>query len=1518
MPVRVWLPADFEAQLLSEADAYRRRVEQLRADADLGTGLALADYADLWPQLQPEAAVAFAGAGVDPLSEAARLAVERSVRADVFSGPLGGLVTPTGQPAQSDRPPRQPVPQEDIAFGERSLPDQVRRGLSNTAGAVVRGTMLGFSIGQEVSAGISSLGEAIFDGESDGIWGDAWSNFTNDAARSEIGIAIGELNRRIKGDGFQWNDLWRDSEEFVGDGLLPGGQVRERRESDKQRLQLDGTWVSPGRLVSRVVSDPGTTPYNTVSGIVDAGASVFLDPLNYLLPGAAARGVVARGARSAAEDGSVVANVARRALPGLRSHDERTALATAEQVSRFLPELAGTALNGRAPAVDGRRAIDLLGGTSQGRRLVRWLTDEQSPSRIHELSGNQIPIGVARRLAETSSPEEIIRYLGDEVLGARVRNVKAPRISLTDEGYQARTPLRDRTFDATRLPGVRRQLNGIRIVGDKPGRRLDPSRPEEMVRTFADHARNAKIAESEWRPLADRLANVDAAPDRFSQINEINRELLTMIGAQATDRGTASLLARQMTRQVSRYNRELRSYAEDRMGNPFGHYGEDWITVGGERVPLPSPIVMAQAANEVYWLPDATTVRRSIGAFSRITSSTGWNSTNTLLNWGMSALWAPAALLRVALPVRVVGENAARMAFNGLDSAFSHPMRWISWAIGESDGRLADLAARVGLEGQGGGEHVLRLMNEAGASSQRLGMSIVGRGEETVPMPARELFNNDMVKYEGNHPLKPTAWAQRLAMMAGDDEVRAVAAHGVDGHAAWLLSGDGRDVLNQLNRSIFRHRPIETADQARRHAQDIDRWIKELTGGNVDLRDGIANGQVLDLPVTDTMWDSRELAAHLEAEGFLDSMPPVVRGSSSLDAAVDGDARYALVKRWDAALDRMFGQLLGRWEDTFNRAPAFRQYYAERLREAAAYADQATYDDLVTYAADQLNVDISDAVRNGKDAFTEFEDAAAMAQDYAAGRVKGLLYDTHRRSNAADAFRLVYPFLDPWRDVITTWTKTVGTNPIALQRGRQVSAQVGAGDGYFADNDYGESEFRVPIASQLFNWIAGGNERAQVGATGRTLGLNLIGSSVTPGVGPVMTLPMSVLLPQKPEWSFIENELFPFGRPGDQGEGFSEQVLDAMLPSWGRRLKTAFADPESDRNFANRVADVMRVLAASGDYLDEDGGIGPEGQRRLVEDATRRARWLHAFSAAATFVTPTPTNFRFEADTPDGAVTFNALSREYAKLQEEDPTTATERFIERFGSELGPLMANRSYSTSIRQVGRAGALWEQEHKHLEEFAPNTLGVFAPQYSEAEDELDPGAFARQFVTGDREHYSPEDFLWVYNNIVGQSAYYGRRNDMGEAAGTEEGRAILSTFREVLRERYPGYDATSAVRREMPVDTQVAEIINAVRDSPELADTEAGQAIRRYLSLREAVIDAGFAESNSVTAWQTSTSAEMVELRRRLRDAGEDLVVQYPDFAAAFDRVFVREFREDDPTGPPVHRRASLPAWLEETA
>lgn len=1525
MAVRVWLPPDFEEQLLQQVDAYRRRVATVRQQMDVGTALRLADYADAWPHMEPTAAVALASAGADPLGAAAQELALRSARVDTMSGRLGQLVTPP--PADPTARPRAPLPPaEERSFGELGLFDKVKRGVSNAVGGAARNLFMTLGSGyQEVSAGISSLGEAIFDQDDDGIFGDAWRNYTQNAAPSELRLAIGEYVRQQGEGGWSLGDIAQtvgggvgtvatlglysplgfQSDEVIGSGLTPGGRIGRAREEQKHNLQLDGTFVTPGRLVARVVSDPGKTPYDIVSTVADLAANVVLDPANYLIPGGAAGGRIASRVRRAEEAGSGAARVARTVLPGLVSAEERTALNTPEAVARFLPSrLRETAIDGRSPAVLADEAYDLIGGTKDGRRLVNWLVDEKSPSRIMELSSIRgrrgLPADVAGQLADADNADDVLDLLHD-TLGARVRNVRSPRVRRIDGRFEARSPLSDRVFNTSKLPGVQRDLRGVRFAAVKPDQALNVNDPGQMVTTLANTARNAKLGEDVWRPLVDRVARIDPqSPTAVTEVRRATADLLWLTRQDLRARGVRDTIIRDVIKLEDDYVSSLTEAVAADLANPMSHYAGQ-ATVAGVQAPSVQTIQQV-LANEVP-LPNIRELRRASSAFHHITTTTGWDAGVTISEALMRTVWAPLTLLRGALTVRAVAEGQGRIAASGLDGIFNHPFRWFTWMLADDEGRISSLMKRIGIHGQGGSRDVLMQLEGFSEAVGLDGMALLGQGRDVLPMPSGHLALGVPAAMKGQGGFTE-AWAQQLGLLAADPQGRKFAELGREGYARWLGSDDPEAVatLEALNRSVHRHSPLKSSRDLRRHARDMERRVHDLVGSNTELLEDVAQGQVRGVSVVGEGWDSAKIAEGLA--GMERFAPRILNGK-----AAGREAGH-----YDRFLNWAFAQLLGKPEGFMNRAPVFRQHFATRFREGIGYADDATRTEALQWAKQNLNIDMSDAPRHAEGAFDNLEDLKTMAGGYAADRVKDLLYDTTRRSQAADIMRLIFPFYAPWKNALETSSRLVRANPMVLERGRRLVDGSGSGDGFFYENDYGDAEFAFPVIGNLFNAVAGGGETASVGAVGSMGGLNLLGNSVIPGVGPVVSIPASVFLPDKPDLDWLTNQLFPYGRPTE--EGVAGGIAESFTPPWLDRARAAFGDPSSDRVWGNRYSDVMRLVAAEGGYYDETGGIPEHRRAALLKETARRGKWLYAVSAIASIFTPTPTSFRFEAETPDGAVTFDALTREYSEIQKTNPDDASELFLERFGTNLGLLMQGRTYATGIRAMGTVGALWEREHPEWAEVAPTTLGVFAPQY--ADEDLDPGAYAKQFREGIRHSLTPEDNLKLYNNVIGQAAYRNAR-EQAEAAGipSEQARPLLVTLREQLRQTYRGFDSTDSVRLSPDAQTEIDEITVALGQEPALAETPAGQGIARYLQLREVATDAAFAAGDGLNGWKQGSSPQMVALRAQLRQAAEEIIRQYPDFAVAYDRIFARELADDTATNTVPERRAMLPAWLRSS-
>ena len=95
------------------------------------------------------------------------------------------------------------------------------------------------------------------------------SGFDQERAQSiiqnQLGSAITEIDRNMQEDSGLFN---------ISTTLGTGETVQ--------------TPISLGRTVALGVSEPGTNAFNAVSGVLDAGKALFLDPANYLTLGAAA------------------------------------------------------------------------------------------------------------------------------------------------------------------------------------------------------------------------------------------------------------------------------------------------------------------------------------------------------------------------------------------------------------------------------------------------------------------------------------------------------------------------------------------------------------------------------------------------------------------------------------------------------------------------------------------------------------------------------------------------------------------------------------------------------------------------------------------------------------------------------------------------------------------------------------------------------------------------------------------------------------------------------------------------------------------------------------------------------------------------------------------------------------------------------------------------------------------------------------------------------------------------------
>jgi hypothetical protein len=172
-----------------------------------------------------------------------------------------------------------------------------------------------------------------------------------------------------------------------GDGWFIGGEaktIQEERARD-YRGTIAGTnsAFTLGRGLGSIFFAPGSKPYNILSGIVDGGVSIVLDPVGKLFGGA--KGLTRsfqRGATSMPNISQETATLAARVATGLA--DAKTIAAwNASGVNRWLQQ------------------------SRYAERLANFLAETKSPSKIMAAFKDKIPPEVALALSKMDDPDQV-------------------------------------------------------------------------------------------------------------------------------------------------------------------------------------------------------------------------------------------------------------------------------------------------------------------------------------------------------------------------------------------------------------------------------------------------------------------------------------------------------------------------------------------------------------------------------------------------------------------------------------------------------------------------------------------------------------------------------------------------------------------------------------------------------------------------------------------------------------------------------------------------------------------------------------------------------------------------------------------------------------------------------------------------------------------------------------------------------------------------------------------------------
>lgn len=557
-----------------------------------------------------------------------------------------------------------------------------------------------------------------------------------------------------------------------------------------------------------------------------------------------------------------------------------------------------------------------------------------------------------------------------------------------------------------------------------------------------------------------------------------------------------------------------------------------------------------------------------------------------------------------------------------------------------------------------------------------------------------------------------------------------------------------------------------------------------------------------------------------------------------------------------------------------------------------------------------------------------------VAKAFAMEQTKQGFYNAAETSNFTDILRIMVPFGAAWNESMRFYVKEILTQP---QRAKNVAVTVQGfrdmdpdddGKGFiFQDPVTGEMVFNYPLDAKLFpalgaffgstltqTFARGGARSALLGAAAGGLGAfavqqqaasNLQGLDATmqapaqslsqafqvlPGFGPVVQFSAAQLLGDKPQYDDVMSIVAPFGS--------YNSLAAAVLPSWAQKVTQAIsADPDNDRLFGDLYIDATRALYATGQYDNTD----PESMQVLRQHARRAAQTLLVMRGIGQFTGPTrpelelrvPTKFEGEITVNDikqmvdGNITSSLLAAAFRQMQEDDYENAVQNFLRTFGADMMMYLPGLT-NTEVKGLQATDLFgdWERNNRDITEKFPLVYGYFAPVGGEFELQT----YLRQIREKKRRKITdPQELQRDAEAVVGR-ALYADAVRMAGLDPSEGAQRQLKEYREELEKMLPGFATAPLNIRER--DQIMMQIESASRDV-ELDGNPVAEAARVYFDYRQQAIDEATRRNDGLFTDGLLGRKANADLRQWMRNVGDALTNQYPEFQRLYGRVLFDE-------------------------
>ena len=606
-------------------------------------------------------------------------------------------------------------------------------------------------------------------------------------------------------------------------------------------------------------------------------------------------------------------------------------------------------------------------------------------------------------------------------------------------------------------------------------------------------------------------------------------------------------------------------------------------------------------------------------------------------------------------------------------------------------------------------------------------------------------------------------------------------------------------------------------------------------------------------------------------------------------------AASSLAQSMDLMVDRFHSYLYTQPIAKLERSPAFRSLYYEWVDKLAISLDEASLnkvidditsrvDDPENYLTPGLWKKLQDLKANPDKLYGTLnaDEVSGFASGSALDEYKKTFYNAVERRNGTDVMRLISPFGQQQAEFFGRMARffTVPVaggalgylpNPqnfrkvqFAVENGREADPD-GDGRGIFYKNpSTGRYSVDFPLVGSITKLATGVSSELTLPVKGLSPGLDY-----RPGLGPVMSMATSAILQDIPSQDKIRKFLLPYGERTD--------LSDAFVPTWITKVYEGLAGKTDGRFFANTYIETMQALSATGKYdLSNVNDVD-----RLKNDARDKAQIFAVLRGITQFTGPASGDFDISVATKGGDVHTVGLATALQALRENNPDTASLRFIEIFGEDAFMYLSNKTTS----EVGGLGASkefgdFERNNTDLFRIYKDIAGFFGPSGTEFDFEV----YTRQLKLGKRRRLTDTEVIEASQKAIGMAFYRDMKRYFGPKMNKDQ-RDYLSNYRDQIIAKYPGFG-------KMSIDPEKTERdINSLFDAAkrdELRDNKVAQAVNYYEQVRNAALQ----EANR-RGFDSLKSAQLADLHEYLDGYAETLVQQTPDFAKVYDRLLSQE-------------------------